>query len=270
MSGAQGGRATLIREGAVAWLTFSNPDAGLMDPAMEAQLLAAIEEVEADETLRVCVLTGGQPDVFIRHYDLKTLAERAEFMREKGYEFTADRPVPEGGVHTAMRRMEAGETIYLAALNGTAMGGGFELALACDIRLVQSGDHQFGLPEVNLGLLPGAGGTQRLPRLIGPGRALSMMLTGRTLSPTGMNQLGLASEVTDDVAALARGWADRLAAKPPLAVRHIKRLAQGEFEDGWGAERSLFCDLMVSDDAARLLAEGAAGDRIITDDPEAP
>ena len=262
------GKAELTKDGAVAWLRFSNPDEGLMDGAMEADLLAAIEDVEADETIRVCVLTGADPGVFIRHYDVKVLHERAEAMRAKGYKFTEDRPAPEGGIHTAMRMMEEGGVVYLAALNGTAMGGGFELALACDIRLVQEGPHQFGLPEVNLGLLPGAGGTQRLTRILGQGRALPMMLMGRTLSAQGMVSLGLASDGASDVGALAGVWAERLAAKPATALRHIKRLARGLPEDPWGAERSLFCDLMVSDDALRLMGEAAKGRRVITDEPD--
>ena len=261
------GKAELSRDGHVAWLRFSNPDQGLMDGEMEAQLLSAIEEAEADDDIRVCILTGADAGVFIRHYDVKILHQRSEIMREKGYEFSEGRAVPEGGIHTAMRMMEEGRKIYIAAMNGTAMGGGFELALACDIRLVQEGDFDFGLPEINLGLLPGAGGTQRLPRIVGEGRALSMMLTGRTLSPQGMAQFGLASEITKDVAALAGVWARHLAARPPRAAAHIKRLARGLPAEPWGAERSLFCDLMVSDEAERLMGEAARGERTIKDDP---
>ncbi|MFD2856212.1 enoyl-CoA hydratase/isomerase family protein [Seohaeicola zhoushanensis] len=102
-----------------------------------------------------CVLSGETPGYFVRHYDLKVLERRAEWMARKGLQFSADRPVPEAPIHTATRLMETSGTVFFAALNGTAMGGGFEIALACDFRLVQQGPFVFGLPEINLGLLPG-------------------------------------------------------------------------------------------------------------------
>ena len=116
------GKAELTKDGAVAWLRFSNPDEGLMDGAMEAGLLAAIEDMEADETIRVCVLTGADAGVFIRHYDVKVLHERAEAMRAKGYEFTEDRPVPEGGIHTAHIHPHSviSGTTYVAMPPGTS------------------------------------------------------------------------------------------------------------------------------------------------------
>ena len=180
------GKAVLHQNGAIAEIVFSNPDQGFMDGPMEADLLTAIEKITADDTTRVCVLSGAEAGVFIRHYDLKVLAPQAEKMAARELVFTTDRPVPEAPIHVAMRLMESSETIFIAALTGTAMGGGFELALACDLRLVQAGAHEFGLPEINLGILPGAGGTQRLPQIVGQSRALHMTLTGDTLSPDQM------------------------------------------------------------------------------------
>lgn len=264
------GRAELTISGPVARLGFLNPDQGFMDKAMEAGLLAAIERIENDPAIAVCVLTGDLPGVFIRHYDLKVLAPQSDGMIARGLTFSEDRPVREGAIHTAMRRMEGGRVIYVAALNGTAMGGGFELALACDIRIVQAGDHRFGLPEINLGILPGAGGTQRLPRLVGLARALHMTLTGDTLSPEGMVAAGLAVQCVADAEAAAMDMAARLAAKPSRARTHIKSLvrrAVAPDPEVLAAERTLFCDLMVTEDARRLLAEGAAGQRRITDEP---
>ena len=115
-------------------------------------------------------------------------------MSDKGMTFDTARPVPESPYLACLRRMENMSKIFIAAINGTAMGGGFELALACDIRLVKDGASHLGLPEVNLGILPGAGGTQRLPRLIGEGRALEMMLLGRTISPAEALDLGIVTE----------------------------------------------------------------------------
>lgn len=264
------GQAELTFSGPVARLVFSNPDQGLMDQAMENALVAAIAAVEARPEVRVCVLAGASPGVFIRHYDLKVLAPQSAGMIARGMAFSEARPVREGGIHTAMRQMEAGRVVYLAAMNGTAMGGGFELALACDLRIVQHGDHRYGLPEINLGILPGAGGTQRLPQLIGLSRALAMTLTGDTLDGPGMFACGLAVACAPDADVAAMALAQRLAGKPARALAHIKSLVRRAAATDpaiLAAERTLFCDLMVQPDAARLLAEGAAGTRVITDEP---
>lgn len=266
------GKATLTVDGAIAVLAFSNSDRGFMDPAMEADLVNAIDRIEGEEAIRACILTGADPGVFIRHYDVAELSRRADHMASKGYSFTTDRPVPEGGIHKAMARMEAGGTAYIAALNGTAMGGGFELALACDIRLVSEGPFQFGLPEINLGILPGAGGTQRLPRLIGEAAALRITLLGDVMSPKELHATGLTLElVGGDITERATAVARQLAAKPPAALAHIKRLVRqslrGAPEQGFADERTLFCDLMVREDARDLMADMAAGNRTITDHP---
>ncbi|WP_273521679.1 enoyl-CoA hydratase/isomerase family protein [Rhodosalinus sediminis] len=264
------GQAMLHLEGPVARIVVSNPDAGYMDRTMEDALLDAVARVEADPAVRVCVLSGGTPGVFIRHYDLKALAPQARSMAARGMTFSMDRPVKEAPIHRALRLMEEGTTVHVAALNGTAMGGGFELALACDLRVVEAGDHAFGLPEINLGLLPGAGGTQRLPTLVGLSRALQMTLTGDTLTPQEMVASGLALDGGADAVAAARTLAARLAAKPARALAHIKRLTRrgvtGDAE-GFALERTLFCDLMTTPEAGALLDEGAAGRRRITDEP---
>ena len=266
------GQAVLTVNGTIAEIVFSNPDEGVMDRAMEADMLAAVEQITGDPSIRVCVLSGAGPGVFIRHYDLKVLAPQADEMAKRGLVFTTDRPVPEAPIHVAMRLMEASETIFIAALTGTAMGGGFELALACDLRVVQTGAGEFGLPEINLGILPGAGGTQRLPQIVGQSRALHMTLTGDTLTPEEMVAAGLASACVPDarVDALALALAQRMAGKPARAASHIKRLvrqAQSARADDFADERTLFWDLMVQPEAARLLAEGAQGRRRITNEP---
>ncbi len=264
------GQAVLTVDGAVAEIVFRNPDQGFMDRAMEADLHGAIEQITQDPAIRVCVLSGAEPGVFIRHYDLKVLAPQSAKMRAREMVFTTDRPVPEAPIHVAMRLMEASDTIFIAALTGTAMGGGFELALACDLRIVQAGDHEYGLPEINLGILPGAGGTQRLPQLVGQARALHMTLTGDTLGPEEMVAAGLASACVADARAEALALAQRMAGKPARAAGHIKRLVRQAMSPRAGDladERTLFCDLMVQPEAERLLQDGAAGARRITDQP---
>ena len=264
------GKATLTMTGSIAEIVFTNPDEGLMDAAMEAELLAAVQAVTNNPEIRACVLTGGQPGVFIRHYDLKVLAPKARAMAQRGMVFDTARPVPEAPIHTAMRLMEASPVIFVCALTGTAMGGGFELSLACDLRVVQAGNHIFGLPEINLGILPGAGGTQRLPHIVGQARALHMTLTGQTLTPEEMVTAGIASACVADARAAAMDLATLMAGKPARATAHIKRLVRQAHSPrpvDLAEESTLFCDLMVQPDAVRLLAEGAAGTRRITDAP---
>ncbi len=145
------------------------------------------------------------------------------------------------------------------------MGGGFELALACDIRLAEAGDHWLGLPEVLIGLLPGAGGTQRLPRLIGEAAALDFILRGRTVRPKEAARMGLVSEcVEGPVMDRARALAAELSRAPALALAHVKRLMRGGGA-GLAAERTLFCDLMVSDEAVALMGRMNAGSGDIRD-----
>lgn len=264
------GKATLTINGAIAEIAFTNPDAGLMDATMEAELLAAVQTVTEHPDIRACVLTGNEAGVFIRHYDLKVLAPEARQMAQRGMVFDTARPVPEAPIHIAMRLMEDSPVIFICAMTGTAMGGGFELSLACDMRVVQEGDHIFGLPEINLGILPGAGGTQRLPRIVGQSRALYMTLTGQTLSPQEMVTAGVACACVPNARAEAMVLAKHMAGKPAKATAHIKRLvrqADKPRPDDLADERTLFCDLMVTPDAGRLLLEGAEGKRRITDAP---
>ncbi|MFC3231357.1 enoyl-CoA hydratase/isomerase family protein [Marinibaculum pumilum] len=256
-----------IEEG-VALLRFDNPPDGLMDDTVEPDFAAALDAAEADASVRVVVLTGAQEGVFIRHYDVALLARRAAEMRRRGMQFGLDRPVPEAPFHAILRRIESSPRPYIAAINGTAMGGGFELALACDFRLAQDGDFSLGLPEVNLGILPGAGGTQRLARTIGPAAALWYIARGETLSPRDAAAAGLVHECVDgDVVAAALDLAARLKRRSGLALSHIKALvrqhAQGPLDAGLAAERTLFCDLMVSDEAATAMEAVAAGTRDI-------
>ncbi|MGM0583518.1 MAG: enoyl-CoA hydratase/isomerase family protein [Pseudomonadota bacterium] len=262
------GRVDLETRGAVAIVRFSNPPEGFMDEGTEAGLTEALERIEGDDAVRAAVLTGADPGVFIRHYDVRVLEARGRALRDKGYEFDTARPVPETAFHAALRRIETSAKPYIAAINGTAMGGGFELALACDIRLAEAGEHWLGLPEANIGLLPGAGGTQRLTALIGQGRALEMMLMGRTVRPEEAAQLGVVSAcVQAPVLDPALAMAGRLAAQPVRALAHIKRLVRaGGASEGWlEAERTLFCDLMVSEESIGLMHRMNTGSGDIRD-----
>ncbi|APE42388.1 hypothetical protein BOO69_02385 [Sulfitobacter alexandrii] len=259
----QGGTITLDRQGPVAILRFGNPDAGYMDPGTESALPGMLDAVEDDPAIRAVVLTGAQDDVFIRHYDVKVLEKRSRKMAERGLTFDTERPVPEPALHQCMRRIETSAKPYIAAINGTAMGGGFELALACDMRFAQAGDYPIGLPEIRIGLLPGAGGTQRLTALIGQARALEFMLLGRTFDPGRAAELGMVNACVDGpVLDHALRIAEELAALSPRALAQIKRLIRRATPDpdALADERTLFCDLMVSPEALELMGRMNSND----------
>lgn len=260
-----GERLTLgVETDGIALLRFHNPPQGFMDGTTETELEAALEKIEASDDLFVVILTGAHEGVFIRHYDVRVLEDRARRMQARGLAFSTDRPVPESPIHRCLRRIEASPCIFIAALNGTAMGGGYELALACDLRIAQSGDYRIGLPESNIGLLPGAGGTQRLPKLVGRAKALEYLLLGRTFTPTEAAAAGLINECSPGPA-LERALeiANALLDKQPRALAHIKRLVRRPDPGGLADERTLFCDLMVDSRSIELMAQMNAGERRI-------
>lgn len=249
--------------------TITNPPEGYMNEETAGELMALLDRVEADDTVRSVILTGGISGTFIRHYDVRQLHKTGEEMADKGYAFDPLRPVPETPFLKALRRIELMPKPFIAAINGTAMGGGFELALACDIRLAADGPYDLGLPEINIGLLPGAGGTQRLSRLIGEGRALELILSGATFSPERAEALGIVSRcVKGDVLVPALKLAHHLSGLHPKAVAHIKRLVRGsttrDLDEGLATERTLFCDLMVDRESLALMSKLNRGDLEIT------
>ncbi len=266
-----GERVSVSLHGTTAVVRFFNPSTGTMDEQMEAELMQALDRLADWREGRVVVLTGRDPGMFIRHYDVAVLAQRAEAMRAKGKQFTLERPVPQGGIHRCIERMDQSPLVFIAAINGVAMGGGFELALGCDLRVVQAGDYDLGLPEINLGLLPGAGGTQAFASLLGTSQALHFLLTAQVLRPAQMVALGLASACVDDVLAHAMALAARIEAVPARACAHIKQLVRQaprwSRDEGLAAERTLFCDCMVDPAAAPLMASVARGERTIVDAP---
>jgi enoyl-CoA hydratase len=258
----------------VALLRFGNAPQGCFDEASEAAFESALEAIDADPAIRVAVLTGGVPGVFVRHYDVGVLESRGRALAARGLRFDIARPVPEAPIHRCLRRIADSERIFVAAIDGVAMGGGCEIALACDLRVAADGDYPIGLPEVNIGLLPGAGGTQRLARLLGEAKALELILLGRTVSPREAARLGLVHECVEGPALpRALQLATRLAGQPPRALVHVKRLVRQAFEGGdAGAlatglahERTRFCDLLVSGEAIARMHDMNQGRRTIRD-----
>jgi len=153
----------------------------------------------------------------------------------------------------------------IAAINGFAQGGGFEFALCCDLRIAARGDYRIGLPETNIGIFPGAGGTERLPRLIGEAKALDLILCGRTVGPEEALAFGMVHEVVDDALARATGLAAELAAKPARGLAEAKALVKGTSDrslaDACAQGRGRFSILIARDGEAesamqRFLATG--------------
>lgn len=266
-----GSRLSLTYLGTTAVLRLFNPPHGLMDEAMETELGQALDRLGAWPEGRVVVLTGREAGMFVRHYDVSVLEKRAQAMVQRGQTFATDRPVPRSDIHRCLERIDASPMVFIAALNGTAMGGGFELALGCDIRLAQNGDYALGLPELNLGLLPGAGGTQAMAALLGTGPALFHLLTAQIFGPQTLLNAGLVSACSEDVLADALRLAQQIEAVPQRACANIKRLVRnaprwGQAE-GLAAERTLFCDCMVDPEAQALMHAVASGQRSIADKP---
>ncbi len=169
--------STRVEDG-VAVVTLGSPTRIFFDPELSDALLAVMTALAGDDAVRVVVVTGGAPGYFVRHYSVAALISSGERLKSSGKQWSEDAPYNPGSFAAAMRLVEEMPKPVIAAISGTAMGGGFEFTLACDIRIAQAGDYQIGLPEINIGILPGGGGTQRLPRIVGTAAALMHILTG--------------------------------------------------------------------------------------------
>jgi enoyl-CoA hydratase/carnithine racemase len=209
-------RILIERDGATLTLTLNRPDKlNAIDGAMLDALDEALAPIERDRTVRAVILTGAGR-AFSAGADIKEWTSLAplEFGRSWGLRG-----------HALFDRLAALPPPVIAALNGIAFGGGLELALCADIRIA-SGEARLGLPEVTIAALPGWGGTQRLPRLIGSGRAKHMILTGQPIDAAQAEAWGLISEVVAPGALLARAreLAAQIGANAPLSVQAAKRL----------------------------------------------
>ncbi len=261
-------RLQVSRQNKIAVVRFDNPPRGYMDQHTVSELDALTEELAADDAVRAVVFTGAADGVFVQHYDVAELEGLSRSLREKKRSFSEQRLAPERALDRVFGRLETMDKPAIAAINGNAMGGGFEFALSCDLRLAERGPYAIGLPEINIGILPGGGGTQKLARLVGQARALELVLRGRTVDADEAARLGMVHEAVDKpVLDRAMVLAQELAGKPPLAIKHIKRLIrfahEGALADNLALERTLFLDLMVSDDGAQRMAEFVAGTRDI-------
>lgn len=248
---------TLDIQGGVAIIAFDNPPLQVMTPVTMNELNAMLPRLgEAD--VRAVVFAGNPASgFFIRHFSVEELDDNA-----KGQVAHWDRSMDD-----VLWDLEQLDKPVIAALTGTAMGGGLETALACDIRVGKDGPYRYGLPEVSVGILPGAGGTQRLPALIGRGKAMNMMLRPRLLTPREAHDIGIIDELVpadtrESSIERAQSIAAEIASRSPHAVSRIKRLARiatsPVSKELLALESKLFAELLATDEAKGGLS-GAAG-----------
>jgi enoyl-CoA hydratase len=206
------------RHNGVAVATYANPPMDYFtDPAVEQ--LDRLIGGWSDEGVRVVVLAGGGEGRFITHFDVEEILRNQEQPDP-----IVSAPRRSRRVQSVLRKLNDLPKPVIAALNGDAMGFGFELALSTDIRVGQRGDHRYGLPEVRLGIIPGGSGTVRLARLVGAARALDLIMRARVLTPEEALELGLLTELADDSLERAHAIAVRLAELPPVAVAMAKKI----------------------------------------------
>jgi enoyl-CoA hydratase len=234
----------VTREGAVAIVSIDNPPMNVINLTMGQELGRVAEELGSDDSVRAVIFRSATDGVFIAGADISMLGELDDDTIEQ-FKSVAD----------VMDRIAHMPQPTIAELGGTTLGGGFELALACDFRFMATGFGEIGLPEVRLALLPGGGGTQRLPRLVGAGVATEMLLKGMRYNAEKALDLGIVHKVfaPDEIEAKTLAYAQGLAAQAPLALRAIKRLVRAAFETpgdtGLALEKELFLGLATSADA---------------------
>jgi enoyl-CoA hydratase len=261
-----------VRDERVVTVLFDVPPHNFMGRRMVTELDALTRSLERDRSIRSVVLTGAREGLFVTHYEIAEILAGAEGVgpptprpvaaalvrvaaavkRVPGARALVERTPARGllelhRVHNLFRRMNRSDKVFVAAISGPATGGGCELALACDLRHMADDDSlRIGLPEMTIGLPPGAGGSQRLSRALGASRALEMMLEGRTLTPGEAQSVGLVHRLAPaaSLREMATDAAHRLARRSPEAVRTLKRCVYeggaGDLEEGLATERKLF------------------------------
>jgi enoyl-CoA hydratase / 3-hydroxyacyl-CoA dehydrogenase len=224
---------------AIAWL--ANGQMNSLSPQVVEDLGKVWSRVKEGGDVRALVIASSNPFLFCAGADIKAFTTMDE---AGGRELLA-------GMHGLLREIERSSVATIAAVNGLAFGGGCELAMACDVRIAAR-SALFGQPEIKLGIIPGFGGTQRLPRLVGESKALEMNLIGDPMLAEEAFELGLANRVVEDHELLdtALSWARRLAGQAPLAVEQIKRVSgAGDLDEGIAAEQAGFASAFASEDA---------------------
>ena len=241
----------LEKEGAVGVIVVDRPPANSYDYDFLRELGAAVDDARYDDGVRAVVVGSALEKFFSAGADVVAFREGTPNRRAMTALLA----------HEVFRKFEHTPMVFVAAIAGHALGGGLELALACDLRFAARGGYRIGLPEVTLGLFPGSGGTQRLPRLVGLARGLDLIATGRTLTPEEAHQVGIVDQLFDDAAACRAGameYAAKMAAGPSEAIGRAKvatTLGYGAPLDlGLAIEREAMARVFVSEDAQEGIA----------------
>jgi enoyl-CoA hydratase len=231
------------REGRVALIALNRPDKlNALNEAVRQRLMDLLDELAGDDTVRVAVLHGAGDKAFVAGADVAEFAsrtpaeQRAVYQRRRVYDALADFPKP-----------------IVCAVHGYCLGGGSELALACDVRVADR-TARFSQAEIRLGLIPGAGGTQRLARLVGPGHAMRLALTGDMIDAAEAHRIGLVEVLVDEGGHLdaALELASRMARWSPVALRlakaSVRQAMEAPLSAGLAYEKELFLAAFASDD----------------------
>lgn len=233
----------IVAEHAIAVITLNRPDKlNALNQTVLAELFEAIQMANDNPQVRGILITGSGNKSFVAGADISGFVglspDEAQVLAESG--------------QRVFDTITASPKPVLAAINGFALGGGCELAMACHLRFA-SENAKFGQPEVNLGLIPGYGGTQRLTRIIGLGRALEMMLSGAAISAQRAYEMGLVNQVfpAEELLSASLKWLHNIAGTAPVAQQHILRAAQhqGNLAEGLAYEAVLFGECFRSADA---------------------
>jgi len=273
------------RHGRVLVVQADNPPHNFMTAEMVRELERLVRSLEGDRSVGAVVITGKPDDLYITHYDVAEIlasVKRAGIaappwltsivlriagvvrgipvLRDLGERTPLAAVFELYRIHDLFLKMNRSEKVFIAAINGPATGGGCEISLACDIRLMAETDIAIGLPEMTIDFNPGAGGTQRLPRLVGVGRAMQMMLEGLTLTPREALDYGLVQAVVppNQVKDAAIRTGERLSKRSPEAIRSLKRAvyegASRPLVQGLGVERKWFMVSSATDSSQEKMA----------------
>lgn len=240
---------TIDRVGETAVVRFLPAADGTISNRGAALLGDALTRLLSDDSIRAVVITGAADDVFIRHASLGQIVRAARALQQG-----ADRDAFLTSPFARLGKMlDAAEKPVIAAINGTCMGGGLEIALACTMRIAARGVTAIGLPETRLGIAPGAGGPQRLARLIGAHQARLFVLQGRVVGAAVACELGIVDALAEDPVAEALHHAEALNRSSAPVVAEIMRQLRPRDDDALGANLLGFADCLLSTDTANVI-----------------
>jgi enoyl-CoA hydratase/carnithine racemase len=240
----------LTREGAIGYITLDKPPANSYDYDFMVELGEAIDAAAADDAVKVVIVRSASKKFFCAGADIKAFLAN---------DTAGNMAMIELG-HEALASIARIPKVFIAQVEGHALGGGLEISLACDLRFGARGAYKLGVPEVTLGILPGNGGTQRLPRIIGVPKALDLMITGRPVSPGEAHGLGILNRLfpAAETADKTREYAEQLAAGATAAIGEIKLAtyagAEMPIADALARERAGIARLFETADAAEGLS----------------